>query len=228
MKSASLICVLALALGSVVLADNARAAEACGLYDTQAVVVRQTIPYPRAVKRSPLTSDRLSTTSTRLIDARRGFRPLNAVFGTDTGYGVGIGIHPNTTGFYSDTFGVSRVSGRVFVYPCARTGVTEHRNPAHHDKKPANVSKKVSGDHVHVNPNRDLTIYKIQPRQDVTTHRNHHAEPTNETLKTGKQDLGFAKAGEAKDGVVYFSPKLPQNSGAVMVLSDGTVYTIGD
>lgn len=69
-----------------------------------AVIVRQTIPDPRAVDRLPLTSDRLSTTSTRYIDARRGFRPYSSVHSSE-------GLHNRYVG-YDDHFGISRPTDR--------------------------------------------------------------------------------------------------------------------
>ncbi|MEM6260274.1 MAG: hypothetical protein AAGI37_18510 [Planctomycetota bacterium] len=86
------------------------------------IVIRQTIPDPQAVSRTPLTSDRLSTTSTRLIDARRGFRPYSSVRGDGFGFRRYAG--------YDDHFGISRPENRPFSYSqrAPRTSVSQFRN----------------------------------------------------------------------------------------------------
>lgn len=91
------------------------------------VQVRQTIPDPLAVKRKPLTSDRLNTTSTRLVDARRGLRPYSSVFagGYTSRQGHGV-VVPGC----DDLFGVSRPERRPYAYACraSRTSVSVFRN----------------------------------------------------------------------------------------------------
>ncbi|MEM9346185.1 MAG: hypothetical protein AAGB26_06175 [Planctomycetota bacterium] len=86
------------------------------------IVIRQTIPDPQAVRRAPLTSDQLSTTSTRLIDARRGFRPFSSVRGDGFGFRRYAG--------YDDHFGISRPENRPFSYSqrTPRTSVSQFRN----------------------------------------------------------------------------------------------------
>lgn len=86
------------------------------------IVIRRTIPAPFAVKRSPLTSDRLSTTSTRFIDARRGFRPYSSVYGDRASH--------NHYAAYDDHFGISRPENRPWSYSqrTPRTSVTQFRN----------------------------------------------------------------------------------------------------
>lgn len=74
------------------------------------IVIWQTIPEPNAVKRRPLTSDRLNTTSTRWIDTRRGFRPYSSVFG-------GCSAHEHHCyAAYDDHFGISRPENRPYSY----------------------------------------------------------------------------------------------------------------
>jgi len=87
-----------------------------------AIVIRRTIPYPNAVKRQPLTSDQLNTSTTRLIDARRGFRPYNS---------VGFGQRHLPTIYHEDHFGISRNEDRPFSYATRRpaTGVKLFENP---------------------------------------------------------------------------------------------------
>jgi len=91
-------------------------------YSHEKIVIRQTIPDPRAVKRAPLTSDRLSTTSTRYIDARRGFRPYSSVFRDHASH--------HRYAAYDDHFGVSRPENRPWSYAqrTPRSYVSEFRN----------------------------------------------------------------------------------------------------
>lgn len=91
-------------------------------YNEDAIVIRRTIPYPRATQRAPLTSDRLNTASTRYIDARRGLRPYSS---------VGHGHHSHCYSFtpaYDDHFGISRAIDRPYSYSqrAPRTGVTQY------------------------------------------------------------------------------------------------------
>lgn len=96
----------------------------------EAIVIRQTIPDPYAVKRSPLTSDRFSTTSTRWIDARRGFRPYSSVYGDR-------GSHHRFAG-YDDHFGISRPENRPWSYAqrTPRSYVAQFRNDHADDDRP--------------------------------------------------------------------------------------------
>lgn len=87
------------------------------------IVIRQMIPDPHALKRSPLTSDRLSTASTRLIDARRGLRPYSSVYGGCASY--------HRYAVYEDHFGISRPENRPWSYAqrTPRTSVTQFSRP---------------------------------------------------------------------------------------------------
>jgi hypothetical protein len=93
-------------------------------YNPDKIVIRSTIPDPQAVKRSPLTSDRLSTTSTRLIDARRGFRPYSSVHCGRTAQ------HRHRYAGYDDHFGISRPENRPWSYSqrTPRSHVSQFRN----------------------------------------------------------------------------------------------------
>ncbi|MGB1124729.1 MAG: hypothetical protein ACPG4Q_05955 [Phycisphaeraceae bacterium] len=86
------------------------------------IVIRQTIPDPHAVKRRPLTSDRLNTASTRYIDARRGFRPYCSVFGDRASH--------HRYAAYDDHFGISRPENRPWSYSqrTPRSSVSHFRN----------------------------------------------------------------------------------------------------
>lgn len=90
--------------------------------DADNILIRRTIPDPQAVKRTPLTSDRLSTTSTRYIDARRGLRPYSS------GH-CDILSHQRYAA-YDDHFGISRPENRPWSYShrTPRTNVTQFRN----------------------------------------------------------------------------------------------------
>lgn len=110
-------------LGTALLAaPQAIAADRHHVEDSEAIVIRRTIPYPRAVERAPLTSDRLSTTSTRYIDARRGHRPYSTVHGHAVGYGHRVRIG------YDDNFGITRPEDRPYSYArrTPATGVTQY------------------------------------------------------------------------------------------------------
>jgi len=114
--AASLVLAMVLSVAPFATADHRHSGE----HDT--TLIRRTIPDPHAVKRSPLTSDRLSTTSTRYIDARRGFRPYSSVFGdcpTHQRYAA-----------HDDHFGISRPENRPWSYSqrTARSYVSQFRN----------------------------------------------------------------------------------------------------
>lgn len=225
MKPASLTCVFAILLGSAVVTESALAADqSCAA--GQAVVVRQTIPYPHAVVRQPLTSDRLSTTSTRLIDARRGFRPYSTVFGNGLGYHVAVGVAQSYLPCDHNQYGVSRVSGRLFKYGDMYTGVTTHRNAMDDKDKAADPADQASAVR-HAMPG--LTVIKCTEPQGVTVHRNENAKPIDDVKEAVARDLGFARSQDQANTVtVYRKPQMPQTSGAVLVAADGTVFTIGE
>lgn len=102
------------------------------------IVIRRTIPDPFAVKRSPLTSDRLSTTSTRFIDARRGFRPYSSVYGDRASH--------HRYAAYDDNFGISRPEDRPWSYSqrTPRTSVTQFRNETRSSVRPVMSRAQVS------------------------------------------------------------------------------------
>lgn len=104
-------------------APVAQAGSRCATHGDN-IVVRRTIPDPFAVKRSPLTSDRLSTTSTRYIDARRGFRPYSSVHGCD------VRSSRHRYAAYDDHFGISRPENRPWSYSqrTPRTTVSQFHN----------------------------------------------------------------------------------------------------
>lgn len=105
----------------LVIAPVAMACTTCS-GQSQPVIIERTIPDPSAVKRSPLTSDRFSTTSTRLIDARRGFRPFSSVYGDGASHERLVG--------YDDHFGISRPENRPWSFSqrTPRTSVSQFRN----------------------------------------------------------------------------------------------------
>ena len=134
------------------------------------IVVRRTIPDPQAVKRTPLTSDRLSTTSTRLIDARRGFRPYSSVYCGRTAHRY-VG--------YDDHFGISRPENRPWSYSqrTPRTHVSQFRNEADQARRTATRAS---------DPNPAYTlVLREQPREakpkvdmKIRIHNDRSAIPT--------------------------------------------------
>jgi len=108
-------------LSALTLPAFAGSPEDRGDCDASHAVVRQTVPYPQAVRRAPLTSDQLDTASTRLIDARRGYRSYDSVHGHCQ----------SRRSIYRDHFGIIRPIRTQT--PRARqgdTGVTTHRGSA--------------------------------------------------------------------------------------------------
>lgn len=124
MQKQSFVCRFAVAAGLALALSFAPPALASGrnLSQGDAIVIRQTLPNPRAVSRAPLTSDQLSTTSTRFIDARRGFRPFDSVFNGGFSRQRVIG--------FDDNFGISRPQNRPFSFSqrTPRSQVTQFRN----------------------------------------------------------------------------------------------------
>jgi len=155
------------------LAPDARAEEPCvHEQGVQSVVIRRTIPYPRSVDRGPLTSDRLSTTSTRYIDARRGYRPYASVDGD--GYGTCFEV---TVG-YDDHFGISRPEDRPYSYAhrAPRTGVTQYQSSA-----PASTANDTQM--LRINPAATDVIQADEPERvavdmTVRVHNDRSALPT--------------------------------------------------
>jgi len=126
----------ALALAWVLtLSPVAQAGSRCAQQD-ESIVIRRTIPDPYAVKRSPLTSDRLSTASTRWIDARRGFRPYSSVYGERASH--------HRLPAYDDHFGISRPENRPWSYSqrTPRSYVSQFRNDVRSDARPVTRTAK--------------------------------------------------------------------------------------
>lgn len=142
----------------------------CGF--DEPIVIRQTIPDPQAVRRGPITSDRLSTTSTRLVDARRGFRPYSSVYGDRVSY--------RRYAAYDDHFGISRPENRPWSYSqrTPRTGVTQFRNDSRR-------ATRTSVSHAQTNPGYILILHEqqlreTQPKPDmkIRIHKDRTATPT--------------------------------------------------
>jgi hypothetical protein len=143
------------------------------LGDAGYIVIRRTIPNPRAVERAPLTSDRLSTTSTRYIDARRGHRPY------DTVHGHGVGHARRVLVGYDDNFGITRPEDRPYSYSqrAPRTGVTTITNPMKRDSQ--QTSERASDATpmvVVVRDEREQAERKAADEPDMTV-RIHHDKP---------------------------------------------------
>ena len=142
-------------------------------YNDDRVIIRQTIPDPDAVKRQPLTSDRLSTTSTRLIDARRGFRPYSSVF-------CDRGSHHRYAA-YDDHFGISRPENRPWSYSqrTPRSYVSQFRNDHADDEQPGQDSAE-SAPAVILIVNEQLREDKPEPKVDmkIRIHDDTSAIPT--------------------------------------------------
>jgi len=163
-----------------------------------AIHVRQTIPYPHAANRAPLTSDQFDTASTRLIDARRGHRPYQSV----RGYGCNSGGYH----VYDDHFGIVRPrrscyagqrSSKPTYYGPARTSAVSDRSPQAAAAPPTPI------------------VVVIQDRADEPASQAPAAEiaPTPEPMRV------TIYQGEAQ---------MPTRSGAVIVRKNGTVITVGD
>lgn len=208
MKTASLIAGLSLVLLTTVQGTPAQAGEQAYL-DGSATIVRDTIPHPRAIERQPLTYERLSTTSTRLVDARRGFRPFSSVHGAGGGCALHGGSAPYVIGYHDD-FGISRPSNRPFSYrflPSPRTGVSVHNS---------------AGERATVFNNHGVTRH----------HRTGmHAGQAMGQPAARPHDVVIDDQRDTQPMKVRISdkkPKLPETSGAVLITADGTVYQIGD
>lgn len=135
------------------------------------ILIRRTIPDPHAVKRSPLTSDRLSTTSTRLIDARRGFRPYSSVHGDGASY--------HRYAAYDDHFGISRPENRPWSYSqrTPRSYVSQFRN----DRSASDRAERRSapkGQAVTLIVRQELREDKPKPDMKIRIHKDRSAIPT--------------------------------------------------
>jgi len=198
MNPTSLICVAALAAvfsaALPVFAEHGSRAD----YPADAIVIRRTIPDPFAAQRQPLTSDRLSTTSTRYIDARRGFRPYSAVHGhACLGQNVIVG--------YDDNFGITRPEDRPYSYAnrAPRTGVEKFEN-----RSDAQVSSAAT------TPVTDPVLIIIHDD------RTNAATSASQDKASDKPDMHIRIHNDV--------PQLPSRSGAVIIAADGTVIQVGD
>jgi len=138
------------------------------------ILIRRTIPDPYAVKRTPLTSDRLSTTSTRLIDARRGFRPYSSVYGDRASH--------HRYAAYDDHFGISRPEDRPWSYSQRepRTYVQQFRNDHADDDEPTQRAASASAPAINIVVHEQLREDKPEPRADmkIRIHNDRSAIPT--------------------------------------------------
>lgn len=165
----------AVALCAVLLAAPSAMADHRQDDDGQHILIRRTIPYPQAVKRAPLTSDRLSTTSTRLIDARRGLRPYSTVHRHHprVNHRVIVG--------YDDHFGITRPENRPYSYSrrAPYTGVTRFENktatePARAGHAPSQALPIV----VVVRDERDAPAKQPAPDMRIRIHNDKPALPS--------------------------------------------------
>ncbi|MFN3167154.1 MAG: hypothetical protein ACE37H_08835 [Phycisphaeraceae bacterium] len=177
-----------------------RSGEALG--DEGYIVIRRTIPNPRAVDRAPLTSERLSTTSTRYIDARRGHRPYDTVHSDRCGFGHARRVLVG----YDDHFGITRPEDRPYSYSqrTPRTGVTTITNPMHRD------SEQASDRH----EDRRPMVVAIRDER-AQADRPPAVRPAN-------------NAPDMRVRIHHNEPELPTRSGAVLITADGTVIQVGD
>lgn len=163
-----------------------------------AIVIRRTVPYPTAVERRPLTSDQLNTSTTRLIDARRGLRPYRSVFhGRHGGYDTPLFVG------HDDTFGISRAEDRPYGVSqrTPRTFVSRYENPSLQRRD--RPSQRADRSAVRWSP------IVIVDKRDAASKPAEAKRPMRVVIH---QD----------------TPLLPSNSGAVLIASDGTVIQVGD
>lgn len=135
------------------------------------VVVRQTIPDLFAVKRQPLTSDRLSTTSTRLIDARRGFLPYSSVHGDSRSH--------CRYAAYDDHFGISRPENRPYSFSqrTPRSYVSQFRNETLPTKYPALRSSNSQPAYILISREQPTKTAE-KPVMNIRIHKDRSAIPT--------------------------------------------------
>ena len=135
------------------------------------VLTRRTIPDPYAVKRRPLTSDQFSTTSTRLIDARRGFRPYSSVYGDRASH--------HRYAAYDDHFGLSRSENRPWSYSqrTPRSYVQQFRNDRTDDD---DTERGSAAPAINIVVNEQLREDKPEPVVDmkIRVHNDTSAIPT--------------------------------------------------
>lgn len=168
--------------------------------DGRSIVIRRTIPYPQAIEREPLTTDRVNTSSTRYIDARRGLRPYDSVHGQCVGQGHALYVG------YDDHFGITRPEDRPYTYNhrTPATGVTHYTNASAHPSPPTAAS---------VAPSAAVPIVVIvrDERQVAGPDVAEQAPAPDMTIRIHKDE-----------------PVLPSRSGAVIISADGTVIQVGD
>jgi hypothetical protein len=151
------------------LSPVAQAHEQCDDHGDR-ILIRRTIPDPYAVKRTPLTSDRLSTTSTRLIDARRGFRPYSSVYGEPASY--------HHYGAYDDHFGISRPENRPWSYSqrTPRSYIQEFRND--HNDEQADRDASSAAPAINIIVTERVREDKPKPDMKIRIHNDRSAIPT--------------------------------------------------
>lgn len=134
------------------------------------IAIRRTIPDPQAVRRSPITSDRLSTTSTRLIDARRGFRPHSSVFRDG-------GLSPRVAR-YDDHFGISRPQNRPWSYSqrARRSSVSQFRNDTKFKTHSSTRTAKQGPTYSRILIGQNATI-ESNPALNIRVHQDRNAAP---------------------------------------------------
>ena len=202
MKRRTLTFLTATAMGAALFAAPATPAQAQEAEPAQPIVIRRTIPNPRAVEREPLTTDRINTASTRYIDARRGLRPYQSTFGA-----CGVHGHPVLIG-YDDHFGITRPEDRPYSYNHRepRTGVQLYTNPTI-DRSPSTVAEP--------QPAPPMVIIIRDERKP---------EPAAAGIAPDPQPDGA----DMRIRIHHDKPEMPSNSGAVLITSDGTVIQVGD
>jgi len=149
-------------------------------------------------RQQPLTSTYLDTASTRLIDARRGFRPYHTV------YRDGRCLHPRPV---RRSIGILRPDrpGRAYQPRAPRTGVTAfYGNARLADERKASPQAAAP-------PAEPLIVV-------IHDERGPDAQPEAEQAQPEVMEVTIYE-GEAE---------LPEHSGAVIVRGDGTVISVGD
>ncbi|MFI4861918.1 MAG: hypothetical protein ACIAXF_14700 [Phycisphaerales bacterium JB063] len=166
--------------------------------DHEVVVRDSSSRYTTHDRLRPLTSTYLDTTSTRLIDARRGFRPYSTV------HRDGRYVRP----VRRSTFGIHpRSSYNARSRPQAeRTGVLQFRGQGASGSAERADAASVASDTPMIIVIRDERPGRAQVEAPVQAEP---AEPMRVTIYEGE-------------------PELPETSGAVIVRKDGTVISVGD
>jgi len=191
-------------------ATPALAEDVPAVRDTAHVIVeRQTVNYPYADGRRPLTSDQISTQSTRWIDARRGFRPYPAYeSGRYAGYGYDRMI-------YRDTFGIIRPDPYTLRMRTPASGVSTTYNTWSGQAASASAAAEAS-----TQPDQPSSL---QPPMRVIVIDEREGQTNPDAVKQAKQTEGV-------DMVVRIHNNKPEpvtESGtAVLIRSDGTVIEL--